>query len=439
MNHPQDLTLHAQVEALRKGEFGANDLLQATLDRLAARDVSLNSTPVIFDEESRGALVQAPAGPLHAIPITVKDMFALPWRAARNGTKFDLIPAGASGPFRPLRDAGAVVVGVANQHELGMGSTGTASAYGVMRNPWSLEHCAGGSSGGSAAGVAARLVAGSLGSDSGGSTRIPASYCGVVGLKVTYGAVPYDGYFGNSTTFSAPGLLARDGGDVRILASALLKRPLSAQSASGMRIGIVRDPYWDDADPQVAEACERAMRDAGWHVSAVHLEHVELANAAYLGRIVAEVGLLSNELLASLSQPTRALVLAGMLSPARFVPRADRVRSAVRDALAKMLQAVDFVAWPSTPTCAPRLDDTSVTLPSGRTSADLANLRQSCLANLSGVPSISIPVGLNSSGLPIGLQLIAPWGNESRLVDAAEHLERSNDRAYVDLIPAIAR
>ncbi len=439
MTHPQDWTLRAQAEAVRKGDLSAKELLESTLERLKARDAALNSTPVIFEEESRTALHDAPAGPLHGVPITVKDMFALPWRATRNGTHFELIRASASGPFRHLRDAGAVVVGVANQHELGMGSTGTESAYGAMHNPWSMDRCAGGSSGGSAAGVSARLIAGSLGSDSGGSTRIPASYCGVVGLKITYGAVPYDGYFGNSTTFSAPGLLARDGGDARILASALLKRPLSAQSGSGLRIGIVRDPYWDDADPQVADICERAMRDAGWHVSAIHVENVELAHAAYLGRIVAEVGLLSNELLASLSQPTRALVLAGMLSPARFVPRADRVRSAIRTSLAKMLQVVDFVAWPSTPTCAPALDDPWVTLPSGRTTADLSNIRQSCLANLSGVPSISIPVGVNSAGLPIGLQLIAPWGNESRLLDAAEHLERSNDRAYVDMVPAFAR
>lgn len=439
MSHPQDWTLRAQAEAVRKGDLSARELLEVTLERLKERDAAINSTPVLFDDESRAMLAQAPAGPLHGVPITVKDMYALPWRAARNGTTTDLIPASASGPFRNLRDAGAIVVGVANQHELGMGSTGIYSAYGPMRNPWDHGRCAGGSSGGSAAAVSARLVAGSLGSDSGGSTRIPASYCGVVGLKITYAAVPYDGYFGSSTTFSAPGLLARDGGDARMLASALLNRPLSAQSGSGLRVGIVRDPYWNDTDTSVGDTCELAMRNAGWHVSEVRVEHLELAGAAYLGRLVAEIGLLPTDLLATLSQPSRALALAGMLAPARFVPRADRVRAAVRASLAKVLQMVDFIAWPSTPTCAPPLDDPWVTLPSGRTTADLANVRQSCLANLSGVPSISIPVGLSASGLPVGLQLIAPWGNESRLLDAAEHLERSSDRAFVNLVPPMAR
>lgn len=439
MSHPQDWTLRAQAEAVRKGDLSAKELLEVTLERLKERDHSINSTPVLFDDKSRAALAQAPAGPLHGVPITVKDMYALPWRAARNGTTIDLIRASASGAFRNLRDAGAIVVGVANQHELGMGSTGIYSAYGPMRNPWNHDRCAGGSSGGSAAAVSARLVAGSLGSDSGGSTRIPASYCGVVGLKVTYAAVPYDGYVGSSTTFSAPGLLARDGGDARMLASALLQRPLTAQSGSGLRIGIVRDPYWNDTDTSVGDTCERALRRAGWHVSEVRVEHLELAGAAYLGRLVAEIGLLPRDLLATLSQPSRVLALAGMLAPGRFVPRADRVRAAVRASLAKVLQMVDFIAWPSTPACAPPLDDPWVTLPSGRTTADLANVRQACLANLSGVPSISIPVGLNASGLPIGLQLIAPWGNESRLLDAAEHLERSSDRAFVNLVPPMAR
>ena len=435
MSHPQDWTLREQADALRKGALSAKELLESTLERLHDCDASINSTPVIFDDESRAMLNQAPAGPLHGVPITVKDMYALPWRAARNGTTTDLIPASASGAFRNLRDAGAIVVGVANQHELGAGSTGIYSAYGPMRNPWDRERCAGGSSGGGAAAVAARLVGGSLASDSGGSTRIPASYCGVVGLKVTYGAISYDGYFGSSTTFSAPGVIARDGADARMLASALLQRPMTAQSGSGLRIGIVRNPFWSDSDTSAVERCENALRLAGWHVNEIRMEHLELASAAYLGRLMAEVGLPPTELLSTLSTPTRALFLAGMLAPARYVPRADRVRAAVREGLAKALQLVDFIAWPSTPTSAPTLQDPLVTLPSGRTTADLANVRQSCLSNLTGAPSISLPVGLDTSGLPIGLQLLAPWGSESRLLDAAEHLERVSDRQFVSLSP----
>jgi Asp-tRNA(Asn)/Glu-tRNA(Gln) amidotransferase A subunit family amidase len=128
-----------------------------------------------------------------------------------------------------------------------------------------------------------------------------------------------------------------------------------------------------------------------------------------------------------------------MLAPARFVPRADRVRAAVRYSLAAALETVDFLAWPTTPGCAPTLEDPWVTIPSGRTPVDVPNVRQNSLANLTGAPAISIPVGLSASALPIGLQLLGPWGSEARLLDAAEHIERVSDRAFVSLLAPLAR
>ena len=439
MTHPQDLSLRQQADAIRHGDISAREMLDATLLRLKERDNDINSTPVVFDELSQAQISQAPAGPLFGVPITVKDMYALPWRAARNGTTFNLIPASASGAYRNLRDAGVIVVGVANQHELGIGTTGVYSAYGPTANPWNPLHCAGGSSGGSAAGVAARVVAGSLASDSGGSTRLPSSFCGVVGIKLTYGAVPYDGYFGAATTFSAPGIVTRDGGDARLLTAALLQRPLPQQSGSGLRVGIVRDPFWSDVQPDVHEACEKALTLAGWKVVELKIENLELAGAAFLGRLIAEAGIPSREVLSSVSAPTRALLLAGLLTSARFVPRADRVRAAVRSSLATAFETVDFLAWPTSPASAPSLQEPWVTLPSGNMPVDVPNVRQASLANLTGVPGVSIPVGLDASQLPVGLQLIGPWGSEARLLDAVEHMERASDRRFVDLIPPLAR
>jgi aspartyl-tRNA(Asn)/glutamyl-tRNA(Gln) amidotransferase subunit A len=122
MTHPQDLSLVEQAEAIARGELDATTLLTSTLTRIAERDESINSTPIVFEEQSRRMLADAPDGPLRGVPVTVKDMFALPWRAAREATRYDLIPRGASGAYRRLRDAGAVVVGVANQHEFGLGT-----------------------------------------------------------------------------------------------------------------------------------------------------------------------------------------------------------------------------------------------------------------------------------------------------------------------------
>ncbi|HEV3225233.1 MAG TPA: amidase [Acidimicrobiales bacterium] len=433
MSHPQDLGLVDQARAIRNGELDAGELLDATLDRLAGRDTALNTTPVVFADQARQMLAAAPDGPLRGVPLTIKDMYALPWRAAQNGTPFELIPAAESGAFTRLRDAGAVIVGVANQHEAGMGTTGVVSAYGVHRNPWNRDHCPGGSSGGSAAAVAARLVAGSVGSDSGGSTRLPAAYCGVVGLKVTYRALPYDHYFGMGTTFSAPGAFGRDAADARAVAEALLARPLAAD-ARQLTVGVVRDPYWADCQPTAADRAEKALAASGWNVREIEIEHLELAGAALMVRLGAEAGCPPPAVLDRLSPMTRAILLANLLRPAPAVGRADRARAAIRRSIAAALSDVDVIAWPTVPAPAPRIDHVFVDLPSGTAPADVVNMRQAVVANVTGQPGISIPVGF-VDGLPVGLQLLGPWGGEAVLLAAAEHLEAATGREFVDAVP----
>ncbi|MEY2452067.1 MAG: aspartyl-tRNA(Asn)/glutamyl-tRNA(Gln) amidotransferase subunit [Acidimicrobiaceae bacterium] len=436
--HPQDLGVREQAAAIRSGELKATDLLDATLERLAERDAALNSTPVVCADEARQMLAEAPDGPLHGVPVTIKDMYALPWRGAHNGTPFELIPPSESGGYRRLRDAGAVIVGVANQHEAGMGTTGVVSAYGVHPNPWNLEHCPGGSSGGSASAVAARLVAGSVGSDSGGSTRLPAAFCGVVGLKVTYGSLPYDNYFGMNTTFSAPGAFGRDAGDARLVAEALLARPLTAEPARELRVGIVREPYWSDCQPAVVALAEQALAATGWKVRDITIEHLELAGAALMVRLGAEGGCPPAFVLEGLSPMTRAIMLANLLRPATAVSRADRARAAIRRAMAGALDDVDVVAWPTVPTPAPRIDQPFVDVPSGIVPTDVVNMRQAVVGNVTGQPGINIPVGF-IDGLPVGLQLLGGWGEEAQLFAAAQHVEDATGRTFVDAVPPIAR
>ncbi len=421
------MSLAEQASAIARGDLDARELLETTLADIQQRDGAINSTPVTFPDESRAMLAHAPRGPLYGVPVTVKDMYALPWRAARNGTSFDLLAATTSSAFRRLRDAGAIIVGVANQHEFGVGTTGDRSAYGPTANPWHLEHCAGGSSSGSAAGVAAGLVGASLASDSGGSTRLPASYCGVTGLKVTYRALAYDGYFGAQTTFSAPGVIARDARDARLFAESLLARPLHSTGATRLRVGVLA-PFWDNVDAGVVSACDEALAASGWSLAHADLEHAELAGAAAIARITAEIAAPSGEVLATLSPETRALILAAQLAPAGLVPLADRVRAALRQSVAALFGDFDLLVSPSTPSTAPRLHQSFIDLPAGPRPVDGANLRQACLANLTGQPAISVPVAPHPNGLPVGLQLFAPWGREDLLLDAAEHLERVSGR-----------
>ena len=160
MNHPQDLSLREQAAAIAAGDLDPGELLDQTLARMEERDPELNSivAVILSPDDSRRMLAEAPPGltSLHGVPIAVKDMFALPWRAPRDGSPHEQLPKGESGIYRRLRDAGAVIVGVTNMHFWGAGSTGHVTAYGPVGNPWSTEHCGGGSSGGSAAAVGAR-------------------------------------------------------------------------------------------------------------------------------------------------------------------------------------------------------------------------------------------------------------------------------------------
>jgi aspartyl-tRNA(Asn)/glutamyl-tRNA(Gln) amidotransferase subunit A len=428
VSHPQDLGLREQAQAIADGSLDAGELLDATLERIAERDGELTSTPVVFADEARAMLAAAPDGPLRGVPVTLKDMFSTPWRGAHGGTSRELLPPGPSGVFARLRDAGAVVVGVAQQHELGMGTTGRASVWGPARNPHDPARCAGGSSGGSASAVAARLVAGSIGSDSGGSTRIPAAYCGVVGLKTTWGSVPREGYTGGVSTFSAAGAFGRDAGDARALAEVLAARAFPAGDGSRLRCGVVRAPFWDDLDPEVEARCREAVAAGGWEIVELALDRVELSGPAAASRLAPEfLAGLDLSILAELDPATRALCQFALLTPALRMVRADRVRAHLRREIARAFEQVDVLAWPASPAPPPLVDAPVVELPSGTTLADPPNLRQATLANLAGVPGISVPVG-EAAGLPVGLQLLAPWGEEARLLDAAAHLEAAGAR-----------
>lgn len=445
-----DLSLRAQAAAIAGGELDPSELLEAALERLAQRNPALNAVVASFPERSREMLAAAPPGPLRGVPVVIKDEWPLPWRAQRFGAAEMLAPTapGESGPYRALRDAGAVILGVGNMHELGSSSTGNASVYGPARNPWDTERCPGGSSSGPAAAVAARLVAGAVGADGIGSIRFPAAYCGLTGLKPTFGRAPMEGHhmYGMSTTIVA-GPLCADAADCRLLAGALFGAELAAGEARGLRIGVVRDSVSEDVAPAVHEACEGAIEalaaETGGEVVEIELADVEpvalatvlIANTEGLGGVSPSR---LNDLDPELSPIGRGLLKYRMLLPAAASVKAGRVRTMMRRRLAAAFDAVDLIAWPTVPAVAPLLQAPLVELPSGTLTADQANVRGAGLANLTGIPAISVPVG-SSEGLPIALQLQAAWGRDELLLDAAEALERANGRRWVEATAPPAR
>jgi aspartyl-tRNA(Asn)/glutamyl-tRNA(Gln) amidotransferase subunit A len=450
MNGALDLSLREQAAAIAAGEVDAGELLEASLERIAERGPALNAVVETFPERSRQMLEAAPAGPLHGVPVVIKDEWPLPWRAQRFGAAEMLAPTapGESGPYRALRDVGTVIVGVGNMHELGAGSTGNVSVYGPARNPWNEERCPGGSSSGPAAAVAGRLVAGAVGADGIGSIRYPAAYCGLTGLKPTFGRSAMEGHHmaGVSTTIVS-GPLCADAADCRLLGSALFGEELRKGEAKGLRIGVLRGEVAEDVAPAVREACEGAIedlrRETGGKVREIELPElaaatlatVLIANAESLGGVTPQR---LNELHPELSPLGRGLLKYRVLLPAVATVKSRQVRTMARRTLAAVFADVDVIAWPTVPAVAPPLEAPVVELPSGVLTADEANVRGGALANLTGVPAISVPVG-SSDGLPIALQLQAAWGRDELLLDAAEAIERANERRWVEATPPPAR
>ncbi len=446
-----DGTLREQATALAGGDADPAELLDAALERIDARNPSLNAIVETFPEHSRRMLAEAPRGPLHGVPVAIKDEWPLPWRAERLGAAQYLGPPpkpGESGPYRALRDAGAVIVGVANMHEYGAGSTGHISAFGPTHNPWDTDRCPGGSSSGSGAAVAARLVSGAVGADGIGSIRYPAAYCGLTGLKPTFGRSAMDGHHATSTKTIVSGPICRDAADCRLLGGVLFGEQLTAGGPDGLRIGVVPGELWDDCDPEVNAACRQgveALREVGGvtitEVDFAGREHVLIASI--LVGSTEELADMTPERVASLGDDVsliaRALLRYRLLLPAVAISKSLRVRTLVRRSLAELFERVDVLAWPTVAAPAPPLENPTVSLPSGAYPADYANPRQAGIANLAGVPAISVPVGLSSEGLPIALQLLAAWGRDELLLDAAEALERANGRQWVDAAPPLAR
>lgn len=446
-----DLPLRAQAASIAAGETDPAELLDAALARIEARNPAVNAVVETFPEHSRAMLDAAPDGPLRGVPVVIKDEWPLPWRAQRFGAAEMMASTapGESGPYRALRDAGAVIVGVANMHELGASSTGNTSVYGAARNPWDTERCPGGSSSGPAAAVAARLVAGSVGADGIGSIRFPAAYCGLTGLKPTFGRAAMAGHHmdGISTTIVS-GPLCADAADCRLLGSALFGEELRAGDTGRLRIGVIRDAVSEDVAPEVREACESAIEalraQAGGEVIEVELPDLDaaalatvlIANTESLGESSPER---LNNLDPGISPINRGFLKYRMLLPAAASVKSYRIRTLMRRRIADLFEQVDLLAWPTVPAVAPPLEAPLVELPSGTLTADQANVRGAGLANLTGIPAVSVPVGLGAGELPIALQLQAAWGRDELLLDAAEALERANGRHWVESLPPLAR
>jgi aspartyl-tRNA(Asn)/glutamyl-tRNA(Gln) amidotransferase subunit A len=369
---------------------------------------SINAFIAVFNPPSESEL---PAGPLHGRPISIKDLIDVkgtPTTVASRAREGHVADADAT-VVRRLRAAGAAIVGKANLHEFALGTTNEESAFGPARNPYDLTRSPGGSSGGSGAAVAARMSWASIGSDTGGSIRIPAAACGVVGLKPAFGEIPTTGVFPLSVSLDHVGPLARNVSDAWLVYEVLKGVPPSPQVAApmaGLRLGKLGGYFLEKLDVDVRRRFDEAisrMIAAGAAIVDVAIPHADIIAPTYVRVALTEAYAVHAKLLerhgAAYSPGVRARIESGRDITQDEYVSAQRNRAILRDEVTAALSDCDALVLPSLAIPAPKI---------GSTDPDIRPLmlRLSQLFNLTGHPAISLPCGLTSEGLPCGLQLV---------------------------------
>jgi aspartyl-tRNA(Asn)/glutamyl-tRNA(Gln) amidotransferase subunit A len=417
-------SLATLVVRLRAGELSPREAVEAYLARIDARR-DLNAYISVRAEEALAEAEATPRGPLYGAPVAVKDVIDVAGTrtTAASAILRDAAPAERDAAVvARLRDAGAIVLGKLNTHEFAYGALTTSRHFGPARNPWAPEHVCGGSSGGSGAAAAAGLAAGTLGTDTGGSVRIPACLCGVTGLRPTPGLVPNDGVFPTSWTFDTVGPIARSAEDCALLLDAIAGTRLDlGGGAGGLRIGVVT-ALVERAEPDVAAAVETALREL--RALGARLEPVEVPGLDDAGTIQQLLMLPEatavhlrwlRERPGDYGADVRARLLAGLLLPGTAYPTGLRARRRFRRGLEPLLAAHDLLAAPAMPVTAPRIGEATVTV------AGMELLYRSALIpfnstwSLAGLPAVSVPCGF-VDGLPVGLALVGrPFAEETVL------------------------
>ena len=334
-----------------------------------------------------------------------------------------------------LREAGAAIVGKLNTHEFAYGALTNSPHFGPAMNPWNPEHTTGGSSGGSGAAVAAGLVDAALGTDTAGSVRIPAAYCGVTGHRPSAGLVPRDGVFPTSWSLDTVGPLARSAAECRRILDLIADRPLPEEPGRGLRIGVVTSLF-ERADPEVAGACEAALRELPGRLEQVEIplhEEIEtITQLLMLPEATAAHGEWLRTRLADYGSDVRARLLAGLFLPSTAYVTGLRARRWARQEFERELGDYDLLVSPAMPTTAPRLDAIA---PDFR----LQLIPYNSPAALLGLPVTAVPCGF-VEGLPVGLALWGRHGEDGIPLRAAENYQQATDwhvRTPVD--PANAR
>jgi aspartyl-tRNA(Asn)/glutamyl-tRNA(Gln) amidotransferase subunit A len=483
---PTRLSIHELGERFRRRELTPSEVTLAYLSRIEALDPQVKAYLTITAEQALGQAAEAdarmkaggPRGPLDGVPMAVKDVLCTRGIRTTCGSRIleGFVPPYDATAVARLREAGAVLLGKLNMDEFAMGSSTENSGFFPTRNPWDLTRVPGGSSGGSAAAVAADLAAAALGTDTGGSIRQPAAFCGDVGLKPTYGRVSRYGLVAFASSLDQIGPLARDVEDAAIVLQTIAGHdPMDSTSVDvpvpdyraelgrgveGLRVGIPAEYFIEGTDPEVDAAVRGAIRTLeglGARTEPVSLPHTEYGLAAYYliapaeassnlarydgvkyglrsGRTRDLIEMYSRTRAAGFGAEVKRRIMLGAYALSAgyydaYYGKAQRVRTLVRRDFQQAFERVDVIAAPTTPGVAfafgERADPLQMYL------NDVFTIP----VNLAGLPGVSVPAGFTRAGLPVGLQLIGRAFDEATLLRVAHAHERAT--AWHERRPAL--
>lgn len=445
---------------IQSREVSPVEVIDAHLSRIQSTDKVLNSFITLLPEQAQAAARRAESeinsgsyrGPLHGIPVGLKDLFNTGGIRTTSGTRlFDnFIPRQDCTVAARFHQAGAILLGKLNMHQLAYGPTGENPDYGHMHNPWDPDRFAGGSSGGSGSATAAGQCTITMGSDTGGSVRIPAALCGIVGLKPTYGLVSRHGLTPLSWCMDHPGPMVRTVEDAALTMNAIAgydPKDIASSRAvvpdyttaltgdvRGLRIGVPKEYFEVPLDSEVSQVVRKAidlLGELGASVREVSFPMYQHAQAISGTILMAEAAAYHRELLArdgdKLYPPVRLRLEAGLFITAADYLKAQQARALFNREARDLLQEVDLLAGPVEPVTAPELLSTEVQA-GGHTVGTTAALTQySRPYNITGFPAISVPCGFSDAGLPIGLQLAGRPFEELTVLRAAHAYEQATD------------
>jgi aspartyl-tRNA(Asn)/glutamyl-tRNA(Gln) amidotransferase subunit A len=449
------VTIREAAEALRQRRFSALELTTNTLARIERHNPSLRAYLTVTAEQALQQARQADAelssgkdrGPLHGVPIAVKDLFYTRGVHTSAGSPLyrNFVPDHDAFVVKRLQNAGAVMLGKLNMHELAYGITSANPHFGAVRNPWNVKHSPGGSSGGSGAAIAAGMALGTLGTDTGGSIRIPASFCGTVGLKPTYGRVSRHGVMPLSWSLDHVGPITSSVRDAALMLNVIAGHDAADDSSSrhpvvdfvpddhcpvrGLRIGFPENFFFERLDADVELSVRGAfarLQALGAEIKPVPVPDIAEVNVVARMMLLCEASANLEPHLSDRGQfgaDVLALLDQGRLLPATDYIHAQRLRKRMQSEFARVWSSVDCLITPTTPNTAPRVGDTTVKLGGKEEDVRLATTRLVRSLNLLGLPALSIPCGLSGDGLPVGLQIVGPAFEESLILRVGAAME----------------